>query len=430
MQILENSDSIVSDDQCLELDCRIIVPKFKKEEYDTFQTETNTSVISRVMKMKSNSQEFRFKQFNQFSPQGSFNCTQKQIQCSLLNEDEYSNKLKVRLHIQPEEGKLNTKKKKKKDKASQSPASSVEHNNDSQKARKQNQNAIRMQNQLNQPNQQQTIIRSNKRQLSQTFKSYSVEASPLKITRFSQRQIYVTQLVNTYEEPLQEKLSLVQLENNDKLNKGILSRYTSKAKTLKNIVQKTQLKVKEVEEEKMHLKINKIKNQVFSKRLLLILVNYLKTIYTTTLKMFNNSIQQQYDEIEIIFFKSQSKLLYQINFIQMKSLFFYDFTIKNNCCLISNNEIINLRRAQLIQQNQLVFKSQATVKLNLYQNSNQKDTSSQYLVLEFFELKLNGKKKLWKAKLQEFLNLRKTQLHYQRIDNKQLFRIKLIFQRL
>lgn len=36
MQILENSDSIVSDEQSLELDCRIIVPKFKKEDYDTF----------------------------------------------------------------------------------------------------------------------------------------------------------------------------------------------------------------------------------------------------------------------------------------------------------------------------------------------------------------------------------------------------------
>lgn len=36
MQILENSDAIVSDDDSLELDCRIIVPKFKKEEYDTF----------------------------------------------------------------------------------------------------------------------------------------------------------------------------------------------------------------------------------------------------------------------------------------------------------------------------------------------------------------------------------------------------------
>lgn len=36
MQILENSDSIVSDEQSLELDCRIMVPKFKKEEYDTF----------------------------------------------------------------------------------------------------------------------------------------------------------------------------------------------------------------------------------------------------------------------------------------------------------------------------------------------------------------------------------------------------------
>lgn len=36
MQILETSDSIVSDEQSLELDCRIIVPKFKKEDYDTF----------------------------------------------------------------------------------------------------------------------------------------------------------------------------------------------------------------------------------------------------------------------------------------------------------------------------------------------------------------------------------------------------------
>ncbi|CAD8077659.1 unnamed protein product [Paramecium sonneborni] len=242
MQILENSDSIVSDDQSLELDCRIIVPKFKKEEYDTFQTETYTSVISRVMQMRSNSQEFRFKQPNQFSPQGSLNCTQKQIQCSLLNEDEYSNKLKVKLHIQPEQVKRNTHKMKKKDKAPQSPASSVDRNNDSQTPKKQNQNTIRMLNQQIQPNQKHTIIRQNKRQLSQTFKSCSVEASPLKITRFSQRQIYVTQLVNNYEEALQEKLSLVQLENNEKLNKGTLSPYMSKAKTLKNIVPTTQLK--------------------------------------------------------------------------------------------------------------------------------------------------------------------------------------------
>ena len=36
MQLLEYSDSIMSDEQSLELDCRIIIPKFKKEEYDTF----------------------------------------------------------------------------------------------------------------------------------------------------------------------------------------------------------------------------------------------------------------------------------------------------------------------------------------------------------------------------------------------------------
>lgn len=36
MKTKDNSDSIVSDEQSLELDCRIIIPKFKRAEYDTF----------------------------------------------------------------------------------------------------------------------------------------------------------------------------------------------------------------------------------------------------------------------------------------------------------------------------------------------------------------------------------------------------------
>ncbi|CAD8156217.1 unnamed protein product [Paramecium pentaurelia] len=242
MQILENSDSIVSDEQSLELDCRIMVPKFKKEEYDTFQTETYTSVMTRVMQMRSNSQEFRFKQPNQFSPQGSLSSTQKQIQCTLMNEDEYSNKLCVKLYLQQEQGKKNGRKLKQKDKAPQSPASSVDGMNNSQTPKKEDWNAIKISNQQIQPNQKQSQIRQNKRQLSQTFKSCSVEVSPLKIPRFSQRQIYVTQLVNNNQEPIQEKLSLVQLENNEKINKVTLSPYTSKTRTVKNSVQNTQLK--------------------------------------------------------------------------------------------------------------------------------------------------------------------------------------------
>ncbi|CAK78061.1 unnamed protein product (macronuclear) [Paramecium tetraurelia] len=242
MQILENSDSIVSDDQSLELDCRIIVPKFKQEEYDTFQTEIYSSVITRVMQMRSNSQEFKFKQPNQNSPQGSQNSIQKQIQCTLLNENEYSNKLSVKLHLQQEQAKKKGRISKQKDKAPQSPARSVEGIDHSQTPQKEDWNGIKMSTKQIQPQQKQPQIRQNKRQLSQTFKSCSVEVSPIKISRFSQRQIYVTQLVNTYQEPLQEKLSLVQLENNEKITKITYSPYTSKTRTVRNCIQNTQIK--------------------------------------------------------------------------------------------------------------------------------------------------------------------------------------------
>ncbi|CAD8073744.1 unnamed protein product [Paramecium primaurelia] len=242
MQILENSDAIVSDDDSLELDCRIIVPKFKKEEYDTFQTETSTSVMARVKQIRSNSQEFRFMQSNQVTPQGSLNSTQKLIQCTLLNLDQESNKLKVNQHLLPQYEYRNTLEMIRKDNIPQSPAGSVERVNNPQIPNIQEQNLIRMLTQQIQPFQKQPIIRQNKRQLTQTFKSCPLEASPIKITRFSQRQIYVTQLVNTNQQPLQEKLSLVQLENKEKFCKLSLSLFRSKTSTIKYTKQNIQLK--------------------------------------------------------------------------------------------------------------------------------------------------------------------------------------------
>ncbi|CAK82401.1 unnamed protein product (macronuclear) [Paramecium tetraurelia] len=243
MEMLENSDAIVSDDDSLKLDCRIIVPKFKKEEYDTFQTETYTSVVARVKQIRSNSQEFRFLQSNQVSPLCSLNFTYKKlIQCTQLNLDDESNISKEVSHFLPVQRQRNVRKSIRKDNILQSPSGSVEHIGNSQTPINQEYNSIRMRTQIIQPLQKQSLIRQGKRQLTQTYKSCALEVSPIKITRFSQRQIYVTQLVNTNQEPLQEKLSLVQLENKEKLCKLPLRLFRSKTNTVKFTKQNTQPK--------------------------------------------------------------------------------------------------------------------------------------------------------------------------------------------
>ncbi|CAD8098123.1 unnamed protein product [Paramecium primaurelia] len=58
----EDSISIRSDEQSLDLDCRIMKPKFKQQDYDTYQTEISTSVYKRIMEIKSSSSEYKFKQ--------------------------------------------------------------------------------------------------------------------------------------------------------------------------------------------------------------------------------------------------------------------------------------------------------------------------------------------------------------------------------
>ncbi|CAD8124115.1 unnamed protein product [Paramecium sonneborni] len=63
MNSRENSDSIRSDEQSLDLDCRIMQPKFKQQDYDTYQTETSTSVYKRIMNIKSSSSEYKFKTY-------------------------------------------------------------------------------------------------------------------------------------------------------------------------------------------------------------------------------------------------------------------------------------------------------------------------------------------------------------------------------
>ncbi|CAD8163547.1 unnamed protein product [Paramecium octaurelia] len=243
MEILDNSDAIVSDDDSLKLDCRIIVPKFKKEEYDTFQTETYTSVVARVKQIRSNSQGFRFLQSNQVSPQSSLNFTYKKlIQCTQLNLDDESNKSKVESHFLPVQGQRNIRKPNRMNNTLQSPLGSVEHIGNSQTPINQEQNAIRMRTQIIQPLWKQSVIRQDKRQFTQTYNSCTLDVSPIKITRYSQRQIYVTQLVNTNQVPLQEKLSLVQLENKEKLCKLPLRLFRSKTNTVKFTKQNPQPK--------------------------------------------------------------------------------------------------------------------------------------------------------------------------------------------
>lgn len=40
-------------------------PKFKPKDYDTYQTETNTSVNNRIMHIKTCSPEYKFKNFEE-----------------------------------------------------------------------------------------------------------------------------------------------------------------------------------------------------------------------------------------------------------------------------------------------------------------------------------------------------------------------------
>jgi hypothetical protein len=64
MKNKEDSDSIVSDEESLQLDCRRLIPKFKREDYDTFFTESNTSVLGRILEIRSNSTDCKFKSIN------------------------------------------------------------------------------------------------------------------------------------------------------------------------------------------------------------------------------------------------------------------------------------------------------------------------------------------------------------------------------
>ncbi|CAD8099727.1 unnamed protein product [Paramecium primaurelia] len=91
MKSREDSVSIRSDEESLDLDCRIMKPKFKQPDYDTYQTETNTSVYKRIMEIKSSSSEYKFKTCHEtILSTNQYGCIRKSSDCQFqeFNEEQ------------------------------------------------------------------------------------------------------------------------------------------------------------------------------------------------------------------------------------------------------------------------------------------------------------------------------------------------------
>ncbi|CAK64417.1 unnamed protein product (macronuclear) [Paramecium tetraurelia] len=249
MKSREDSVSIRSDEQSLDLDCRIMKPKFKQQDYDTYQTEITTSVYKRIMEIQSSSSEYKFKACHEtiFSTNKS-HCKRKSsdFQFQESNEEQLKNEKYV---IQNCNNLLGQEKKRKK-KCKKGSLYSV---------KSQSQSPIQNQNQ-----QIQLLETQSKKSQRSVYKSstvnkskkgmsnsqdrqygYSLDYQPIRIQQRTNH--FLTNQFDQFKDPIQEKLSLNQL-NMHLLNENKLgSMYRNNNNCLLNASQpKSILKSKSV----------------------------------------------------------------------------------------------------------------------------------------------------------------------------------------
>ncbi|CAK62692.1 unnamed protein product (macronuclear) [Paramecium tetraurelia] len=212
MKSREDSVSIRSDEQSLDLDCRIMKPKFKQPDYDTYQTETSTSVYKRIMEIKSSSSEYKFKTCHEAVPSTKqYGCVRKFSDCQLQesNEEKYRNNQFINQNFDNILGKDKTRKKKSKkgslysiQSQSQSPISNKNQQNQLQEtSSKKSQKSISKSSTVNLP--KKGMYNSQEKKIGHTL-----DHQPIRV---QQRTNQLNHHVDQFQNPIQEKITIGQL---------------------------------------------------------------------------------------------------------------------------------------------------------------------------------------------------------------------------
>ncbi|CAD8208782.1 unnamed protein product [Paramecium octaurelia] len=212
MKSREDSVSIRSDEQSLDLDCRIMKPKFKQPDYDTYQTETSTSVYKRIMEIESSSSEYKFKTCHEPVPsKNQYGCVRKFSDCQLQesNEEKQRNNKFINQNLDNILGKDKTRKKKSKkgslysiQSQSQSPIS-----NKNQQIQLQETQSKKSQKSISKSS---TVNLSKKGMCNSQEKKigHTLDHQPIRV---QQRTNQMNHQIDQFQNPIQEKITIGQL---------------------------------------------------------------------------------------------------------------------------------------------------------------------------------------------------------------------------
>ncbi|CAD8118460.1 unnamed protein product [Paramecium sonneborni] len=223
MKSREDSVSIRSDEQSLDLDCRIMQPKFKQQDYDTYQTETSTSVYKRIMEIKCSSSEYKFKTDHEtIQSMNKYRCNRKLSDCQQfgLNEEQTGNEQCVNQNFNIVLEKEKKRKKKNKNGSLYSVKSQSQSpimNNKNQQIQLLETQSKKSQRSINKSS---TFNKSRKGMSNSQEKKIglTLDYQPIRIV---QRSNYLANQFDQFKDPIQEKLSINQL-NRYSLNESKL----------------------------------------------------------------------------------------------------------------------------------------------------------------------------------------------------------------